>query len=644
MALLVAVLASGAAASARSSASHAASPGLIIFASDRDKADPGEIYSLAPGTAPVDVSRSLAPDAGLAVAPVGDRIAFWSDRSGVPRLYLARSDGTHLRLATLGSGQGVWQPGGDPPEFSADGTKLFAAYTTTAGTKLVPHAYVVDTRTATGRALAPCKGLIRPSPDGTLVACVFQGTTTVTGLDGRVRFRVHGWSAFWSSRDLLTLDETTAATSPGNAGGLIVNERGRTVARVPGPPLNWTPDGRILAFQRGTRLAIIDPTSRSAVPRLLPSPPDGNAVLFTPDSRYASTTDNGKPVLVPVDGGPEIQGGAGGGPGVWSRQGRLAYVVFPQQFPLAVGTKEVVYITDDHGLHPRVAGRFPYDDHAYAEPYWPPSGKRLLFLTSNECGTGGIYAVSSAGGPARALTHDARDLSSPSWSPDGTRFAYSEQEYGCHLDEGQPINIETRAADGSGAQQVVGDDDFDTSPAYSPDGRTMAFAHSTFTAFGMQTIDIGGSTPSDLKHASGAPVWSPDGTQIAYVAGRSVMGIAPGGGAPVVLAKGLPAVTCGTGGLAWSPDGTQLAFGSAAGISLVTLGKPATIQLAIPVPCAGDPSFSPDGKAVAFDAPAAHALGGQTAIMVANTDGSGIRTLSTVPFRQSVDPSWQPSK
>jgi hypothetical protein len=45
-----------------------------------------------------DVSRSLAADYGLAVAPVGDLIAFWSERSGADRLYLARSDGSHVRL------------------------------------------------------------------------------------------------------------------------------------------------------------------------------------------------------------------------------------------------------------------------------------------------------------------------------------------------------------------------------------------------------------------------------------------------------------------------------------------------------------------------------------------------------------------
>ena len=65
--------------------------------------------------------------------------------------------------------------------------------------------------------------------------------------------------------------------------------------------------------------------------------------------------------------------------------------------------------------------------------------------------------------------------------------------------------------------------------------------------------------------------------------------------------------------------------------------------LAIAVRCAEYPSFSPDGTQIAFDAPAEDALGNQTAIMAANTDGTNIRTLSTVPFRQSVHPTWQPA-
>ena len=41
----------------------------IVFASDRANANPGEIFSLAAGRAPVDVSRSPATDLDAAVAP-----------------------------------------------------------------------------------------------------------------------------------------------------------------------------------------------------------------------------------------------------------------------------------------------------------------------------------------------------------------------------------------------------------------------------------------------------------------------------------------------------------------------------------------------------------------------------------------------
>ena len=105
--------------------SHAAPPGLIVFASDRDKANPGEIYSLAPGRSPNDVSNSLASESDMAVDPVGDLVAFWSDRSGQDRVYLARSDGSHVRLVrTVGAGVPFEQPqgnGGLPLVFTSDG-------------------------------------------------------------------------------------------------------------------------------------------------------------------------------------------------------------------------------------------------------------------------------------------------------------------------------------------------------------------------------------------------------------------------------------------------------------------------------------------------------------------------------------------
>ena len=60
----------------------------IVFASDRANGNPGEIYALAAGRAPVDVSNSPASDSGAAVRPDGKLVAFWSDRTGKLRLYV----------------------------------------------------------------------------------------------------------------------------------------------------------------------------------------------------------------------------------------------------------------------------------------------------------------------------------------------------------------------------------------------------------------------------------------------------------------------------------------------------------------------------------------------------------------------------
>jgi hypothetical protein len=98
--------------------------------------------------------------------------------------------------------------------------------------------------------------------------------------------------------------------------------------------------------------------------------------------------------------------------------------------------------------------------------------------------------------------------------------------------------------------------------------------------------------------------------------------------------------------LAWSPDGTRIAIAGKGGIYLVPVAPLAAAQLAIPIPDAAHPSFSPDGQ-IAFDAPVAAtgkqaAATPQTAVMVANSDGNDAHILSTVPQTQSGYPAWQP--
>ncbi len=63
----------------------------------------------------------------------------------------------------------------------------------------------------------------------------------------------------------------------------------------------------------------------------------------------------------------------------------------------------------------------------------------------------------------------------PAFSPDGTRIAFTVEEAFSQPEAGTAARIWIAAADGSGAQRVTEGPRSDSRPAWSPDGRTLAF-------------------------------------------------------------------------------------------------------------------------------------------------------------------------
>ena len=153
------------------------------------------------------------------------------------------------------------------------------------------------------------------------------------------------------------------------------------------------------------------------------------------------------------------------------------------------------------------------------------------------------------------------------------------------------------------------------SPALSPDGKQVAFSWDgekgdNFDIY-VKLVDTG--TPLRLTSnpsVDTAPAWSPDGHRIAFLrysdSGADILMISALGGPERKLGPTAPSATSAR--LSWSPDGNFLAFTDRApnrhpGIHLLSIESGEKHLLTAPPPgYDGDrePSFSPDGKSLAF--------------------------------------------
>ena len=158
-------------------------------------------------------------------------------------------------------------------------------------------------------------------------------------------------------------------------------------------------------------------------------------------------------------------------------------------------------------------------------------------------------------------------------------------------------------------------------PAFSPDGNEVAFVWTGDSSKGPEVYHlyvqlVGAGTPLQLTktpQSDHSPAWSPDGRFIAFRRGRhpAAYYVIPAlGGAERKLADADLADLAGSG-LAWSPDGKYLAVadggekadpGGANRISYISVesGERRESKIELPGQFVQSPTFSPDGKELAF--------------------------------------------
>ncbi len=160
---------------------------------------------------------------------------------------------------------------------------------------------------------------------------------------------------------------------------------------------------------------------------------------------------------------------------------------------------------------------------------------------------------------------------------------------------------------------LVGLRGFQATPAVSPDGNLVAFRQSDGSRnAGIYVAVVGGDKSIQLSSDPGdcCPAWSPDGRQIAFsrYSNRTllILTVPALGGTEHRVYQGPNSIG---GGISWSPDGNLLAFCQAppedptrSWISLLSLSDSSMRQFSSPPAGSIDrnPMFSPDGKAVTF--------------------------------------------
>jgi Tol biopolymer transport system component len=203
--------------------------------------------------------------------------------------------------------------------------------------------------------------------------------------------------------------------------------------------------------------------------------------------------------------------------------------------------------------------------------------------------------------------------SAPAWSPDGKKIAFVQTLRG-------NSDLYVMNADGSHKRVLTHDEAKEADPDWSPDGRLIAFATGFANASAIDVIGADGSG-RHLLAAAGDPTdpdWSPDGSRIAYVAHeqeRGQIGVmnADGSNQHMVLRDAEWDVSP-----AWSPDGSRIAFEGGLDdsfIDVMNADGSGRVRLTFSGNDSG-PAWAPDGR-IAFTN-----WTDESTLIVMNADGS----------------------
>ena len=225
-----------------------------------------------------------------------------------------------------------------------------------------------------------------------------------------------------------------------------------------------------------------------------------------------------------------------------------------------------IMVMNSDGTDIRNISNNPADD---LDPTWSPDGKQIAFVSdrgNNSSLDTQIYIMNADGSGAFQLTKGLGSSRYLAWSPDGKQIAFA-YEFSTQSDI-YLINV-----DGSGFKRLTYTSRWNLSPTWSPDGKMLAYSSALwdekqkeFINSDIYIINVDGTNPRKVTTSLAddySPAWSPDGKMIAFTSKRR-------GDADIFLLN-LSTATAKQLTLnspsndehpAWSPDGKTIAFDS----------------------------------------------------------------------------------
>jgi dipeptidyl aminopeptidase/acylaminoacyl peptidase len=207
---------------------------------------------------------------------------------------------------------------------------------------------------------------------------------------------------------------------------------------------------------------------------------------------------------------------------------RVAFAVAMQELGTGNWIHDI-FAVDRNGMNMKRLTTAPgYDEW----PEWSPAGGKIAFQRVEPGGRSDIWVMNEDGGNQVSLTSDMPDggvRSHASWSRDGSRIAFQQSLHG---PTGTTASIWIMNADGTNKLQLTSTlTGFDAGPTWSPDGTRLAFTRYYGADDDITIIDInsGALTRIPLAGLQANPAWSPDGQLIAFTSGNGVYTMEPDG-------------------------------------------------------------------------------------------------------------------